>query len=344
MIIMLFRPSPEQPEPPLTAARKCFDAAVFNIQMHRKQISTKSVDLTWIFTQSLFMVLNTLLWTLSFPDIRNEHPKEEVEIYLQSAQEGILLASKQWPGVESAMELYSSFILLCLKAYDLPDEIPCSESSVSEESSSAFSSWNYSQRLVSTPPTVASSVDPNAYDSSGAKILTPPTTSESSQSQQNGSRLLPKTRGNQSAPSNSQLHQPLQASQSISTLQPPASFDPASIYNPMPSTMPTLQPWNSTHAAQLQALTNLHHGSEHYLGAISDSYFQDLNAPLFSDLPAQSLDREQQRELMANLETASGMFQVPDRPPGSAIIQPMEQNPIRTIDGLITPALGIWRE
>ncbi|KAL9035354.1 MAG: hypothetical protein Q9214_006620 [Letrouitia sp. 1 TL-2023] len=305
---MLFRPSPEQPEPPLTAARKCFNAAVFNIQMHRKQISTKSVDLTWIFTQSLFMVLNTLLWTLSFPEIRNEHPKEEVEIYLQSAQEGIVLASKQWPGVESAMELYSSFILLCLKAYDFPDEIPFSERSVSEESSSAFSSWNSSQRLVSTPPTVASSVDPNAYDSSGAQILTPPITFESSQSQQNSTRLLSKIREQAPALSNSQLHQPLGASQNTSISQPPASFDPNSIYNPMPSTMPSLQPWNPTHAAQLQSFTNLHHGSEPYLGAISDSYFQDLNAPLFTDLPVQSLDREQQRELMANLETASGLY------------------------------------
>ncbi|KAI4214477.1 MAG: hypothetical protein LQ351_002894 [Letrouitia transgressa] len=309
MVIMLFRPSPGRPEPPLTAARKCFDAAVFNIQMHRKQISTKSVDLTWIFTQSLFMVLNTLLWTLSFHEIRNEHPKEEVELYLQSAQEGIVLASKQWPGVESAMELYSSFILLCLKAYDFPDETSYSERSVSEESSSASSSWNTSQRLVSTPPTVASSVDPNIYDPSAAQLRTPPLASESSQSQGNGTKLLTRIRETPSGPSNPQLHQPSQESR---VSQPPASFDPTSIYNPMPSTMPTLQTWNSTLATQFQALNALPHGSEPYLGAISDSYFRDLNAPLFTDLPVQSLDCEQQRELMANLETASGLYDLGD--------------------------------
>lgn len=46
--------------------------------MHREQMITGSVDVTWIFTQSLFMAFNTVLWSLSYPEIRREHPIEEV--------------------------------------------------------------------------------------------------------------------------------------------------------------------------------------------------------------------------------------------------------------------------
>jgi hypothetical protein len=55
MVVFLYRPSPQVPRPSLQAAIECFDACKFNIYMTRQQIETKSVDLTWIFTQAIFI-------------------------------------------------------------------------------------------------------------------------------------------------------------------------------------------------------------------------------------------------------------------------------------------------
>lgn len=108
MIVFLYRPSPQIPTPSVDAARKCFDACIFLIHMQKEQIDTKSIDLTWIFTQTLFMALNTVLWALSYPDIRREHPREELQEDLDVSQESIRLASHRWPG--SSLHLSSTKI------------------------------------------------------------------------------------------------------------------------------------------------------------------------------------------------------------------------------------------
>jgi hypothetical protein len=118
MIVFLYRPSPQVPEPSIRAAEKCFEASRYNIYKQLEQVRTRSVDLTWIFTQSLFMALNTLLWALSYPEIRKAHPKHVVQEHLNAAFETIMHASERWPGVESAFELYDTLIRECLKAYD----------------------------------------------------------------------------------------------------------------------------------------------------------------------------------------------------------------------------------
>ena len=79
MIVFLYRPSPQVPRPSLEAAQKCFDACEFNIYMQREQITKKNVDLTWIFTQSIFMAINTMLWSLSYVEVRHKHKREAVE-------------------------------------------------------------------------------------------------------------------------------------------------------------------------------------------------------------------------------------------------------------------------
>ena len=122
MILFLYRPSLQIPCPSVEAARKCYKAAIFNIQMHREQIASRTVDLTWIFTQALFMALNTLLWTLSYVEIRDEHPRSEVESYIEPAQAAIYLASHHWPGVSSALGLYEDLVSACLRAYDISDQ------------------------------------------------------------------------------------------------------------------------------------------------------------------------------------------------------------------------------
>ena len=96
----------------------CYDACVFNTKMHKQQVDTGSVDLTWIFTQSVFMALNTILWTLSYPEIRQEHPIEEVVHHISLAMDVITYSAQRWPGVESAVQLYKSLIAGCLRAYE----------------------------------------------------------------------------------------------------------------------------------------------------------------------------------------------------------------------------------
>ncbi|KAK2742716.1 hypothetical protein FQN57_005171 [Myotisia sp. PD_48] len=117
MIVFMFRPSPQIPEPSLDAARRCYKASIFNVKMHLEQVETKSVDLTWIFTQSVFMALNTILWSLSYPEIRQENSREDVMYHIGMATKVLAVSSERWPGVESALRLYNNLIDGCLKAY-----------------------------------------------------------------------------------------------------------------------------------------------------------------------------------------------------------------------------------
>lgn len=118
MIVFLYRPSPQIPQPSLKAAQLAYEASVFNLPLAKSQILMKTVDLTWIFIQSIFMALNTVLWALSYPEIRQQHPIDEVRQHIDTALESINLCSFRWPGVSSALELYKRLVQACLKAYD----------------------------------------------------------------------------------------------------------------------------------------------------------------------------------------------------------------------------------
>ncbi|KAF3480226.1 fungal specific transcription factor domain-containing protein [Arthroderma uncinatum] len=150
MIVFMYRPSPQIPEPSLHAAQRCYDASVFNVKIQREQVATGSVDLTWIFTQSVFMALNTILWSLSYPEIRKEHPVEDVIAEIRLAMEILAISSERWPGVESALELYKSLISGCLKAYSTDESY-----------------------VVHSPPSNRPSPDP------GSEYATPPPMSHS---------------------------------------------------------------------------------------------------------------------------------------------------------------------
>ncbi|KAF2010238.1 hypothetical protein BU24DRAFT_73473 [Aaosphaeria arxii CBS 175.79] len=135
MVVFLFRPSPQVPRPSVHAAQQCYDACEYNIYMTRKQIETKSVDMTWIFTQAIFMAINTLLWTLSYSEVRRAHSREDVEQHLRVALESIELSSERWPGVASALELYKNLIAACMKIYDKDGDIPIAAASPSDSAS-----------------------------------------------------------------------------------------------------------------------------------------------------------------------------------------------------------------
>jgi hypothetical protein len=136
MVVFMYRPSPQVPRPSLQAAFKCYDACEYNIYMHREQIDKKNVDLTWVFTQSLFMAINTMLWSLSYVEVRRKHGKEDVQKHLQVAMDAISLASLRWPGVASAVQLYSNLIHAVLKIYEKDGDVQVSATTPSETTAS----------------------------------------------------------------------------------------------------------------------------------------------------------------------------------------------------------------
>jgi hypothetical protein len=138
MIVMLFRPSPQIPTPTLDAAMRCYEAAVFNIHLQKKQVEAQLIDITWIFTQAINMALNTVLWSISYIGVRQAHPIEEVRGHILAALEAIGKCADRWPGVRSAVQLYENLIQSCLRAYDTDrvSESPYSTSSMPDASSS----------------------------------------------------------------------------------------------------------------------------------------------------------------------------------------------------------------
>jgi hypothetical protein len=159
MIVFLYRPSPQVPNPSVSAALKVFEACRYNIYLQREQITMGNVDLTWIFTQAIFMAINALLWSLSFAEVRRQNPKPDVQKHLQTAMEAIRLGSERWPGVLSAIELYQDLISAILKAYDKDGDIPLQEATPSDTASPAGNPYspnlNQSRSRGASPGTIS---------------------------------------------------------------------------------------------------------------------------------------------------------------------------------------------
>lgn len=332
IIVMLYRPSPQIPEPSTQAAHLCYDASIFNIASQRKQIATGVVDITWIFTQSLFMALNTLLWSLSYPSVRQEHPIEEVTRHVQLAMEAIELSAERWPGVHSAVQLYQNLITGCLKAYH-------SESSFVVHSPSNKTSPASTQDMA-TPPSLSS---PSIH--SAVSITSAPDSQHLSVDQK-----LPRSSSMGSSPSGTERgssplfghfvgsdystttnpasispmnrapakRMPMTTQQNGFSSQPSANhhrdnitqlqFDPTSALNTIPSTIPGFQHWDpsvtsGTTVAPQAAFSTPIDDQRFWMGSFGDEYSRYLQQP-FHDTPlTRGLSQQQQSELMANLES-----------------------------------------
>jgi hypothetical protein len=166
MVVFLFRPSPQVPKPSVRAATLCYDASAFNVRMQNAQMDSPSVDITWIFLQSLFMAVNTLLWTISYPQIRSLHSKEEIEELIHIALGIITRCTERWPGSASAAELYQKLTTACLRSYTVseiyhtasslsansPASLTDATSPNSEHSSATTGSLAHSQKAFEPPP------------------------------------------------------------------------------------------------------------------------------------------------------------------------------------------------
>ena len=151
LIVFLYRPSPQIPEPSLRAARHCYDSSAYIITVQKHQIEGRLVDYTWILTQTMFMALNTILWTLSYPEIRAEHSFEETQKICVAAVQAIELTADRWPGVQSASQLYANLVSACLRAYDTDLSFVLSSSATTSPAST---------QEVSSPPSLAPNQSP----------------------------------------------------------------------------------------------------------------------------------------------------------------------------------------
>ncbi|KAG5304935.1 fungal specific transcription factor domain-containing protein [Histoplasma capsulatum G186AR] len=328
MIVFMFRPSPQIPEPSLEAARRCYDASTFNIKMHKTQVATGSVDLTWVFTQSVFMALNTILWSLSYPSIRQEHTIDEVKSHIAVALDIIIVSAERWPGVESALQLYRNLIAGCLRAYGT-DESYVVKSPSNRPSPS-------SSQEATTPPALSSpcsdatvSVTSSRHTTIGERVTPDPSPSLSRANPNlvNPPQPYPICVGRNPSPGSSEAttspapfipqtkyQQPTQPMEPVVTTSyaPPAAnsgdpaFDPNSLYNHFPSVLPGLQHWDPNYTAASTTAGYLSYSNANvdplfWLGSIGDQYSQFFNQQYPTDVRGRSLTQEEHMELMANL-------------------------------------------
>jgi len=129
MIISLYRPSPQVSKPTSNAAMKCFGASRSIIESTYRQIEDQTVDITWESLLTVYSSLNALLWSISYPDVRAEHTRDDVQDLAATALEAIKIFSDRWPGSSSAVQLYTVIANACLQSYNLEDETPSPPSS-----------------------------------------------------------------------------------------------------------------------------------------------------------------------------------------------------------------------
>ncbi|KAI1330829.1 hypothetical protein F5Y16DRAFT_317440 [Xylariaceae sp. FL0255] len=119
MMITLHRPSPQVSRPSVQSAKKCFDSSAFVIDISGKQMRSAAVDVTWVFLLTLYMSLNTLLWSVArYPDVRAVHTREDVQELVEIALDIIDQCVERWPGTAAASQLYSTLTKACLQSYD----------------------------------------------------------------------------------------------------------------------------------------------------------------------------------------------------------------------------------
>lgn len=131
------------------------------------------VDITWIFLLTVFMAINTILWTISYSEVRALHTKEELEEHIDIALDIVTKCRERWPGTAAASHLYSKLAKACLRSYETNDnsQPPSSISetspsltdanspSASKHSSARTGSFAHSQKAFHSPPQFGSVFD-----------------------------------------------------------------------------------------------------------------------------------------------------------------------------------------
>lgn len=322
MVVFMYRPSPQVPRPSLQAAIRCFDACQYNIYMTQKQIETKTVDVTWIFVQAIFMCVNTMLWTLSYSEVRRKHSREEVEGHMNVALESISLSSERWPGVASAMELYYNLIGACMKIFDKDGDVPIAAGSPSDTASVISSSIvDGINRSRTTSPATASTA---SVSTPSDKMTTPfgylPTQGQQvfnfNNAPSNNTSPYASSPNKQQAPSHApqppqvpQIYTELSPKTSIDTALPMYSYAPNTQFAPLPTTFADLPQWNPTFSMPPQeqyGMPTMPMSSPFYNEAYAANQGYELadylNPGWSQEARGNGLNQQQQAQLMQDFE------------------------------------------
>lgn len=325
MVVFMYRPSPQVPRPSVQAAIRCYDACQYNIYMTQKQIETGSVDMTWIFVQSIFMCINTMLWTLSYSEVRRVHSRDEVESHLEVAMESIKLSSKRWPGVASAMELYYNLIAACAKIFDKDGDVPISAGSPSDTASVVSSNIvDGINRSRTTSPATASTA---SVSTPSDKVSTPfgylpiqaqplfnsnyntqsnAATSPFTASSPNGQPAQPQNPPQVSIP---QQYTDMSPKTSIDAGMPMFAYPPTTQFAPLPTTFAELPQWNPTFSMPTSepfGMPSMPMSSQFYNEAYAANQGYEvadyLNPGWSQEARGNGLNEQQQIQLMQDFE------------------------------------------
>lgn len=322
MVVFMYRPSPQVPRPSLQAAIRCYDACQFNIYMTQKQIETKTVDMTWIFVQAIFMCVNTILWTLSYSEVRRLHNREEVEAHMNVALESIRLCSERWPGVASAMELYYNLIGACMKIYDKDGDVPIAAGSPSDTASVISNNIvDGINRSRTTSPATASTA---SVSTPSDKVSVPfgylpnqtPQIFNFSNGHSNGTSPYATSPSAQHAsmhtsPQQPQLHAytDMSPKTSIDATMPIYSYPPTTQFSSLPTTFAELPQWNPTFSMPQQdpfGVPTMPLSSPFYNEAYAANQGYEvadyLNPGWSQEARGNGLNQQQQMQLMQDFE------------------------------------------
>lgn len=213
--------------------------------MQRNQIDTGSVDLTWPFVIVLFQNINAMLWCVSYPEVRELYPREDVEGHLNVCLECVQRASERWPGVESALELYHILIGACMNVYDKDRVIPTFTSS--PDSSAALSypePWCHSRTQSEvTVPTAAAAPHSEKLPLFGHDLS----------SQANAAQISPPASTSYYSPSVGPSRSSVDSVLDAYAYQLTMPFDPQSQYNALP-VFADMVNWNPAYPASSPTL------------------------------------------------------------------------------------------
>ncbi|KAG6112417.1 hypothetical protein E4U13_004298 [Claviceps humidiphila] len=116
--IVLYRPSPQIPQPSARAAGICFESSRAVINSLQKQVEGNFFSITWLLLIMLSSSLNVLLWSTSYAEVREAHPRPEVEELVNTALSCLDRCVERWPGTGYTSQLYSAMSKACLQSYE----------------------------------------------------------------------------------------------------------------------------------------------------------------------------------------------------------------------------------
>ncbi|KAF8454189.1 fungal-specific transcription factor domain-containing protein [Terfezia claveryi] len=205
LIMFLYRPSPQIPEPSVEATLICYNSAARNVALQKKMFDNRSVDVTFVFIYQISMTITTMIWCCCSEEIRRVHKKETIKAYLDTSISVLSGLAYKWPGTEAAVDVYQKLAKAALSSYDEDEK----------------------KKKQTTPPPIhqASSASQNGHTITTRSPTGPPLPQTISSKQSPCSETTASPNRSQSTPSQQQQQQ----NKDNSTPSPSGSHDAASV-------------------------------------------------------------------------------------------------------------------